>query len=208
MAVKIKICGLTRDCDIDYVNQAGPDYAGFVFAKSRRQVSADRAGWLRKRLAPGIRAVGVFVDEEPEYVAALVRAGIIDGVQLHGEESRDYVRTLKEQAGCTVIKAMHLDARTVLRRELDGYAAAGADFFLFDSGCSAGMGGTGQTFDWGLIPEIPYPYFLAGGLDLENVEKAMAAAPAWGLDVSSGAETGGVKDRDKILEIVRRVRNV
>lgn len=204
---KIKICGLTRDCDIDYINEAHPDYIGFVFAHSRREIAAQDAKRLRSRIVEGIEAVGVFVNESTERVESLLKEGIIDIAQLHGQEDVDYVKRLKEQTGCCIIKAMHPE------KEADSsiyarYEKAGVDYFLFDSSSCSQVGGTGKTFNWQKIPQVSLPWFLAGGLYAENVEYAISQVQPYALDISSGVETEGYKDREKILEIVRRIRNV
>lgn len=213
---KIKICGLKRDCDVDFVNEACPEYVGFVFAHSRREISAEAAKRLRGRLKKEIRAVGVFVNEEEERIAWLLKEGIIDAVQLHGGEDAAYVARLKEMTGCEVIKALcpgNLAGDEGFRARRKGtdvceeYIRAGTDYLLFDSIRPMQAGGTGQTFDWSLIPKGNYPFFLAGGLHAGNAAEAIRAVSPYAIDVSSGAETNGVKDKEKILEIVRRVRN-
>lgn len=208
--IKVKICGLTRECDIDYANEAMPDYIGFVFAKSKRQIKETEAEKLKRRTAQGIQTVGVFVDEDMGKVVSLVKNGIIDIAQLHGGESPSYVRELKERAGCKIIKALHPERGSAEGELYEEYIRGGADYFLYDSGSRPESGGTGRVFRWDLIPNVSHPYFLAGGLRLENIEAAMrlAALVPYGLDISSGVETAGVKDREKILEIVRRIRNV
>lgn len=218
MDKKIKICGLTRECDIDYINEAGPDYIGFVFADSRRRVSVADARRMKDKVGAGIQSVGVFVDEQPEKILFLVEEGIIDAVQLHGHEDEYYVKSIKKHTSCPVIKAIHPAAAEMTcgygqggsntENLYDRYAGAGADFLLLDSGSSAMAGGTGQIFDWGLIPRISCPYFLAGGLNIDNIESALRQTKAYGVDISSGVETAGVKDKDKILQIIRRIRNV
>lgn len=197
---KIKICGLRRACDIAYVNEAKPDYIGFVFAKSRRQVSKEEAAELKKLLDPKIQAVGVFVNGEIDTIAELAGEGIIDVIQLHGQEDQAYIETLKSKVSCPIIKAFKCD-NGVSKKALD---AADTDFYLFDSGA----GGTGESFDWEKIPKTDRPWFLAGGLSIENIEKAVREIQPYGVDFSSSVETDGYKDRDKILEIVRRIRNV
>jgi phosphoribosylanthranilate isomerase len=215
--VKIKICGLFREEDIDYVNEARPDYAGFVFAECRRQVTAEQASRLRRRLAECITPVGVFIDAPIESIAALYRDRVINIAQLHGGESEEYIIRLKEASGDTpvpVIKVIKSESLNSLARGHGGTA----DYYLFDSGA-----GSGKPFNWNLLnlPQSPVPsplanfvgaslidkpWFLAGGIQLGNIEQAMTLGP-FGIDVSSGAETDGVKDREKILrltEIVRR----
>lgn len=194
---KIKICGLSRMEDIAAVNRCRPDYIGFVFAKSRRQVTPERAKELKNALDTGIQVVGVFVNAPPDEIAALAGEGLMDLVQLHGEEDEAAVRQVKALTGLPVIKALRVDSRESVLCWRD----SAADYLLLDNG----PGGTGQRFDWSLLPEMHRPYFLAGGLCIENLPAALALSP-YCLDVSSGAETGGVKDADKIEQIVRMVR--
>jgi phosphoribosylanthranilate isomerase len=206
---KIKICGLTRECDIDYVNEAGPEYLGFVFAGSRRQIDEAGAARLKSRIKSGIAAVGVFVNAPAEQIIRLMENGIIDIVQLHGQETPSYVEEIKRRANGPVIKAIRIGEEEYPSAYFEEYANAGTDYFLFDSGTSGGgYGGTGVVFDWNRIPRTPLPYFLAGGLHAENIGAALSHAQPYAVDISSGVETNGVKDRDKILEIIRRVRDV
>lgn len=220
MRSRIKICGLSRPCDIDYVNALKPDYIGFVFAKSRRQVSAGQAKQLKQSLEPGICAVGVFVNEEPERIVALVKEGIIDMVQLHGQEDEAYIRNLrrlleareaadgagsggcgkaaegKRQSACPIIQAFSVKTPEDVERA----CRSSADYILLDHGA----GGTGKSFDWSLIGKIDRPFFLAGGLGPDNIKEALEVG-AFALDVSSGAETGGFKDFAKIEMCVKAV---
>ncbi|MDQ7093203.1 phosphoribosylanthranilate isomerase [Desulfosporosinus sp. PR] len=197
--MKLKICGLFRACDIDYVNEAGPDYIGFVFAKSRRQVTAEWAEAMRTRLKPGIIAVGVFVNEPLRNVARLLQDNIIDMAQLHGDENEDYLRQLKALTGKPIIKAV----RVTSHQDIEDAGQSLADFLLLDSG----TGGTGESFDWNQVGSVKKPFFLAGGLKAGNIEQAIKATRPYAVDLSSGVETDGNKDRSKILEIVRRMRN-
>lgn len=197
--MKIKLCGLTRPCDIDAVNELQPDYIGFVFAKkSRRYVSPDKAAELKAMLAPGIQAVGVFVNEEPEQIAALLEAGTIDVAQLHGQESEAEIRRLRELTDHPLIQAFRIDTKEDVERA----NASTADYVLLDSGA----GGTGTTFDWDLLQAIRRPYFLAGGLDTENLGTVKAKLDPYGVDVSSGIETDGYKDKEKMTAFVAAVR--
>ena len=198
--MKIKICGLFRDCDIDYVNEAKPDFIGFVFAKSRRQVSAGQAEALRNRLSSGITSVGVFVNEPLASVAKLLDAGVIEIAQLHGGENEEYIQELKARTQKPVIKALRVSSHA----DIEAAQRTAADYLLLDNG----TGGTGARFDWSVVGTVAKPFFLAGGLNADNIEQAIAATHPYAADLSSGVETAGVKDRDKILEIVRRIRYV
>lgn len=197
---KIKLCGLSRPCDILAANELLPDYIGFVFApKSRRYVSPEKAAELKRMLDPGIRAAGVFVDEKPQVIEALVSRGVIDAVQLHGREDEDYIQDLRRQLGNTRI----LQAFSI-RSERDAKRAeeSSADLILADSP----GGGTGEVFDWTLLRKIRRPYFLAGGLSPDNAGDAVKALSPYGVDVSSGIETDGYKDRKKMEKFVLAVR--
>lgn len=195
---KIKICGLSRETDIAAANEIKPDYIGFVFfPKSRHYVSPERAQELKWQLDSSIKAVGVFVDEDIELVSRLLKDGAIDIAQLHGNEDEEYIRKLKELTGKSVIKAVSV------KREEDilKWAQTRADYILLDHGA----GGTGKSFDWALIPKLPRPWFLAGGLGLDNLDEALKQG-ADVLDISSGAERDGYKDPVKMSELVSRVR--
>ncbi|MDR0525370.1 MAG: phosphoribosylanthranilate isomerase [Spirochaetaceae bacterium] len=197
---KIKICGLFREEDISFVNEAKPDYIGFVFAPSRRQVSPEEARRLREKLKDEITSVGVFVNQPIDEILALYRARVIRMIQLHGKEDEAYITALKDQCPAPIIKAFRADAL----RDLKGLHTQ-ADFTLFDNG----SGGTGQTFDWSLLPaawDTP-PWFLAGGINLGTIDHALRLKP-YCIDVSTGAETNGIKDRQKILALVQRVRSL
>ena len=204
--MNIKICGLFRDDDIDYVNEALPNYIGFVFAESRRQVMPALAARLRQKLAGTIIPAGVFVNAPVADIAALYRDGVIAVAQLHGTEDAEYIARLKKAsaaAGNSPIPVI----KTIFSTDI----AAGtrppenADFCLVDSGA-----GSGKTFDWNIITllgAIRQPLFLAGGINPENIEQAMALNP-FAVDISSGAETDGVKDREKIIQLTEIVRKV
>ncbi|MDD7738714.1 MAG: phosphoribosylanthranilate isomerase [Fusicatenibacter sp.] len=197
---KIKICGLSRLCDIDYVNEIKPDYVGFVFAKSRRRISKEHALTLRQKLDPDIQAVGVFVNELAPVVAGYLESGIIDVAQLHGSEDEIYLHNLRLQTGQPIIKAFSVRNADDVKRACESTA----DYILLDHG----KGGTGTAFDWTLVQNMKRPFFLAGGLGPENIEKAIADVHPFGVDISSGVETDGYKDYHKIQDCVRRIRNV
>jgi phosphoribosylanthranilate isomerase len=200
--MKIKICGLSRDQDIDYVNEARPDYCGFVFAASKRQVSPAQAANLKQHLADGIAAVGVFVNAPIENIAALYRDSVIDIAQLHGEEDEQYIARLKKVTGDTPISIIKVIKPSPHSSFFIPHSPFSTDYYLLDSGF-----GSGETFDWGLLNSltIDKPWFLAGGINLNNIGQAIAVNP-FGIDVSSGAETDGIKDRAKILQLVTAIR--
>lgn len=198
---KIKLCGLSRTCDIEAANELKPEYIGFVFAlKSRRYVSPEKALALKKQLNPEIKAVGVFVDEKPEWIADLLRNGVIDIAQLHGRETKESIVRLRQLTDSPVIKAFSVDTK----QDIEAANASSADYVLLDSG----KGGTGEIFDWKLLEKMNRPYFLAGGLTVENVRDAVKIWKPYAVDVSSGIENGGYKDRMKMERFVRNVRSV
>ena len=198
---KIKICGLRRIDDIEAVNQVLPDYIGFVFAPSNRKVDIKTAAILKEKLDPQIKAVGVFVNEDINTVSQIVQRGIIDLIQLHGDEDDSYIKQLKNICGCSVIKAVSIgDTMPSLPNK--------ADYLLFDT-ISVQRGGVGRTFDWLILKEYhDVPYFLAGGISTENVNDAIHLLSPFCVDVSSGVETNGLKDPEKINEFTQTVREM
>lgn len=196
---KIKLCGLTRPCDIETANQLKPDYIGFVFSKkSKRYASPETAAALRAQLDSHIQAVGVFVNEPSENVAALLNCGTIQVAQLHGREDEAYIASLRALTDKPIIKAFRIDNEA----DVEKANRSSADFVLLDSG----NGGTGTVFDWKLLQGITRPYFLAGGLNPENAEDAVRTLRPYGVDVSSGIETEGRKDADKMTAFVAAVK--
>jgi len=196
---RVKICGLCRLEDIEAVNQALPDYIGFVFAPSKRKIDIEVAAMLKEKLDTRIKAVGVFVNEDISVILQIIQNGIIDLIQLHGDEDDLYIRRLKEACNYPVIKAVNVsDTLPVLPKS--------ADYLLFDT-LSAQRGGGGKAFDWHILKEYRnIPYFLAGGLSTENVDNAIHLLSPFCVDVSSGVEMNGIKDSEKINEFVKAVR--
>lgn len=197
----IKLCGMFRRCDIDFVNEAAPDYCGFIinFPKSHRSLTLNQVRVLAKGLAPGISPIGVLVDQPVELGAELLNDGTLAGVQLHGQEDDDYIAALRGLAGNKPVwKAFKIAA-------LQDVAAANgstADEVVLDNGC-----GTGKVFDWTLLKAVTRPFFLAGGLTPENLSAAVSEIRPRGVDLSSGLETNKEKDRNKILAAVAAVRD-
>ncbi len=195
---KIKLCGLSRDDDIMVANRLHPDYIGFVFfEKSKRNVTPEQAAALKAKLEDGIKAVGVFVSSPIDFVASLLEQGIIDAAQLHGKEDEAYIAELRKRTDKPIFQAF------IVKSEEDAQRAnvSSADMVLLDSGI-----GSGNCFDWQLLSDVNRPFFLAGGLNPENVEEALAVVNPYGVDVSSGIETGNFKDEKKMETFVRKVR--
>ena len=195
---KIKLCGLSRKEDIKAANALAPDFIGFVFAeKSKRRVTHIEAVELKAELKPEIKAVGVFVNADINEVSSLLNLGVIDIAQLHGDEDDEYINKLKLVTDKPIIKAFTVKSTAdVLNAE-----KSSADCVLLDAGK-----GDGKSFDWSLIQGISRPYFLAGGLDTDNAVRAVRELRPYAVDVSSGIETDGVKDRNKMAEFVSAVR--
>lgn len=197
---KIKLCGLQSLNDVTAANAVQPDYIGFVFAKtSKRFVIPQTAEQLRKKLDRKIAVVGVFVNEPVEIVAALLNKGTIDMAQLHGNESEEYITLLRKKTDKKLIKAFSINEA----KNLQAAYACSADYILFDSG----SGGTGKSFDWSILQGFDRPYFLAGGLNINNVSEAVSRLHPYAVDVSSGIETDGRKDDAKMAAFVNAVRN-
>lgn len=202
MSVKIKLCGMFRDCDIDFVNEAKPDYIGFIvmFPKSRRNIDLQTALRLKARLSHDIKSVAVSVNAPPAALAEFAKLGAADLLQLHGTENADYIAELRRLTDVPLIKAIQVTSAD----DIENANALNADFLLLDSGT-----GSGKTFDHSLIDraKISKPFFLAGGLTPENVRAAALEIKPYGVDMSSGIETDKVKDREKILAAVMALRS-
>lgn len=196
---KIKICGLTREVDIIAANECKPDFVGFVFAeKSKRFLNFSQAEKLKKLLEPQIKTVGVFVNESIENVVNLYKSGVIDIAQLHGDEDDKYAEKLKSMS-VPIIRAVPVGDSIPSLPKI-------SDWLLFDT-LSAQRGGTGKSFSWDLLNDYTgKPYFLAGGISAENVKNAVKKLTPFCVDISSGVETDGFKDRGKMIEFVREVR--
>ena len=206
VGIRIKICGLMRPEDILYVNRVRADYAGFILAEGRRRtLDRERVKELAADLAPGILKTGVFVNQDPDWIAETVRITGIDAVQLHGSETEKeilYLRKLLDEGPgkqCRIVRAFRVEGpEDILRAE-----ESSADLVLLDHGA----GGSGEAFDWSLAGKAGRPFFLAGGLDAENVQEAIRLLKPWAVDVSSGVESGGKKDPEKIRKFTEAVRS-
>ena len=194
----IKMCGLTRMSDITAVNSVKPEYIGFVFyEKSKRYITPSKAVELKGLLSPEIKAVGVFVNESAEVVAGLLESGVIDIAQLHGDEDEEYISGLRRMTDKPIIQAFRIRSAADAERARQ----SSGDMILLDAGA-----GDGKAFDWSLISNIERPYFLAGGLSCQNVAQAVRELHPYGVDVSSGIETDGIKDIEKMAAFAGAVR--
>ena len=197
---KIKICGLKREEDIQYVNELLPDYVGFVFAKSPRQVNADRARELMRSLNKNIKKVGVFLNMEKEEVSHIAESCGLDVLQFHGEETPDYCHSFQQE----VWKAFRIKDKNSLK-EVEKYVVDG---YLLDTYTFGQYGGSGRTFSWelGRLLKKPKLLILAGGLQPNNVVKAIEALEPDVVDVSSGVEEDGAKSFEKMKQFIKNGR--
>lgn len=190
---KIKICGLKRLEDIKYANELVPDFVGFILSDGfKRSIKPQQAVHLKAKLSDNIKAVGVFVDEPAEAIDCFLRQGVIDIVQLHGGETPEFCSKINAPV-IKMLKPTDFDKIS----QYEPYV----DYFLFDSGT-----GTGKTFDWSKIPKTQKPFFLAGGLNKENIPLAIKTVNPYAVDLSSCVETDGCKDYIKIKEVMECVR--
>ena len=196
---KIKICGLFRKEDTEFVNEAKTDYCGFIlhFPKSHRSLEPEKAKELRQYIDSSVRVVGVFVNQPPEYVIQTADTVGLQVIQLHGNEDDDYIRKVQSESKLPVWKAFRIRNR----EDLIWAAGCAADMVLLDNGY-----GTGEVFDWSVVTEFERPFILAGGLTAENIPDAIKSLNPEIVDLSSGVETDKRKDREKILRAVKAAR--
>lgn len=205
---KIKICGLQRSQDIEIVNEFIPDYVGFIMStkeKFRRQIPVDKAQKLSELLDPMIKPVGVFVDEPVEFIEDICRNDIVEAVQLHGNENMEYILELRKRIPNPIIKAVHVSsiAQIVAAEKIP------CSYLLLDTAYEDKAGGGGVKFNWDLIPnKVSKPFFLAGGLNADNISEAIKQVNPYCVDLSSSVETEGYKDREKVREVIKKVRSV
>ena len=202
--MKIKMCGLRRPDDIIYANECLPDYIGFVFAESRRKVSGREAKKLGEQLDPLVKKVGVFVNEPLRSLISISEEAGLDIIQLHGDEGEEYIKEVKHETGKELWKAV----RVRMVKDIQEAQRLPADKLLLDSFSEESYGGTGKVMDFAVLDQadIRKPYFIAGGLTVENLPEILKKAEPYGIDISSGIETEGVKDREKMLKVIQCVR--
>ena len=206
---QIKICGLKRIEDVDYVNELLPDYIGFVFAKSRRQVDLKLAKTLSERLNPKIKKVGVFVNEDIDNVKAATNGASLDILQFHGDEDGKYLSNFKDFI-VWKSKSIDISLEKISNEFIADLNEYNIDAVVLDSSVRGKVGGTGKSFNWELAAEINLTskLILAGGLSIDNVCEAINIVKPYAVDISSGVETNGVKDFNKIKKFIEKVRNI
>lgn len=199
---KLKICGLTCEEDIAAVNEVKPDFAGFVIEVPgrKRSLTAKQVKVLVKGLDKNILPVGVFVNAAPELPISLLRDGTLWAAQLHGDEDEEYIEKIQNMTGKPVIKAFSIKTPEDVQRAL----RSPADYILLDQG----TGGTGEPFDWTLVPPVRRPFFLAGGIGPENIRRAIGTLHPWAVDMSSGLENEGRKDPAKLRQITGMLKQI
>ena len=217
---KVKMCGISKVETIPAVVEAKPDYMGLVFAPSKRQVTVDQAKTLVEELHRGyapkygsdtehdkndtIKTVGVFVNETVDNLVTIANEANLDAVQLHGDEDEAFIQSLKERTNVEVWKAVQIRSAADVEKWID----SSADMLLFDAYHKDERGGTGEVFDWSSLDAFERPFMLAGGLDSTNVARAIRTVRPYGIDISSGIETNGVKDDEKIKAFTKIVNSI
>lgn len=197
---KIKICGIRRSLDVEILNKLLPDYAGFVFAKSKRRIDLEEGIKLSRQMDKRIKKVGVFVNEDLNLVQKIAKNCELDIIQLHGDEDESYIKQLQ---GFEIWKSIRIkDSKDLIRLN-----QISSIRYLLDTYDKNAYGGTGSQFDWNLLNQIKDKSFvLAGGINIENVVEAIKGVGPYALDISSGVESDGFKDYQKIKSIIERVR--
>ena len=217
---KVKMCGISKVETIPAVVEAKPDYMGLVFAPSKRQVTVDQAKILVEELHRGyakkygsdtehdkndtIKTVGVFVNETVDNLVTIANEANLDAVQLHGDEDETFIQSLKERTNVEVWKAVQIRSAADVEKWID----SSADMLLFDAYHKDERGGTGEVFDWSSLDAFERPFMLAGGIDSTNVARAIRTVRPYGIDISSGIETNGVKDDEKIKAFTNIVKHI
>ena len=210
---KVKMCGISKVETIPAVVEAKPDYMGLVFAPSKRQVTVEQAEILVEELhkqcinhydTKVVKTVGVFVNETLDNLVRIADTANLDAVQLHGDEDEAFIQSLKERTNVEVWKAIQIRSAADVEKWID----SSADMLLFDAYHKDERGGTGEVFDWSSLDAFERPFMLAGGIDSTNVARAIRTVRPYGIDISSGIETNGVKDDEKITAFTKIVKSI
>lgn len=197
--MKIKICGIKNENEAKIINECMPDIAGFVFASGKRQIDINKAKILKKIINPEIETAGIFVEQNEDEILKIYNEKIIDIIQLHGDYDERTIKNLKEKTGAKIIKVI---------RVKEGFykIETFADFILFDAYSKDKYGGLNKTFDWNIKIISNVPYFVAGGINENNIVEMVKKLTPYGVDISSGVEVDGFKTKEKVFNIIKIIK--
>lgn len=197
--MKIKICGIKNENEAKIINECMPDIAGFVFASGKRQIDINKAKILKKIINQEIETAGIFVEQNEDEILEIYNEKVIDIIQLHGDYDERTIKNLKEKTGAKIIK--------VIRVKEDFYKIETfADFILFDAYSKDKYGGLNKTFDWNIKIISNVPYFVAGGINENNIIEMVKKLTPYGVDISSGVEVDGFKTKEKVFNIIKIIK--
>lgn len=194
---RVKICGINSPEDVEIVNELKPDYVSFAFYKNKRQVTYEKARKLKQLLDKDIRVIGVFVDENTNVVASAANDDLLDVIEFHGNEGPGEIERIKAFTSKPIIQGFRIRSRADVEVALDSHA----DSILMYSDSECGV-----PMDWKLLTNVTRPYFLAGGLNADNIEKAIKICHPFAVSVTTGVETDGIKDREKMAAFIKIAR--
>lgn len=197
--MKIKICGIKNENEAKIINECMPDIAGFVFASGKRQIDINKAKILKKIINPEIETAGIFVEQNEDEILEIYNEKIIDIIQLHGDYDERTIKNLKEKTNAKIIKVIRVKEGFYKIETL-------ADFILFDTYSKDKYGGLNKTFDWNIKIISNVPYFVAGGINENNIIEMVKKLTPYGVDISSGVEVDGFKTKEKVFNIIKIIK--
>lgn len=197
--MKIKICGIKNENEAKIINECMPDIAGFVFASGKRQIDINKAKILKKIINPEIETAGIFVEQNEDEILEIYNKKVIDIIQLHGDYDERTIKNLKEKTGAKIIKVIRVKEGFYKIETL-------ADFILFDAYSKDKYGGLNKTFDWNIKIISNVPYFVAGGINENNIVEMVKKLTPYGVDISSGVEVDGFKTKEKVFNIIKIIK--
>lgn len=197
--MKIKICGIKNENEAKIINECMPDIAGFVFASGKRQIDINKAKILKKIINPEIETAGIFVEQNEDEILEIYNEKVIDIIQLHGDYDEQTIKNLKEKTGAKIIKVIRVKEGFYKIETL-------ADFILFDAYSKDKYGGLNKTFDWNIKIISNAPYFVAGGINENNIIEMVKKLTPYGVDISSGVEVDGFKTKEKVFNIIKIIK--
>ena len=197
--MKIKICGIKNENEAKIINECMPDIAGFVFASGKRQIDINKAKILKKIINPEIETAGIFVEQNEDEILKIYNEKVIDIIQLHGDYDEQTIKNLKEKTNAKIIKVIRVKEGFYKIETL-------ADFILFDAYSKDKYGGLNKTFDWNIKIISNVPYFVAGGINENNIVEMVKKLTPYGVDISSGVEVDGFKTKEKVFNIIKIIK--